>query len=325
MNLGVGYNHDVFGGRLRASADFFRIKIQDQEVTTLATTVLSNVFHQDSTATNANAGPNPETNAVNVGTLNYRADCGARLASFILWKSGSCVQGTTTGGDIDFVLSSDQNGPGLLTEGIDYSLDYSYPVFNGYLAFNLDWTVYFKYEADGYSVNGVPFDLGGDRLGFFNGLQSGSASQKQRVNAAIRWSNKEHNVGLQAHYQSGYNRDPGTFDLVGNTLTTTLSPGINAPGSVVCSGVTGQVPGVNCDVFSTLGLGKKDYIDYDVNYIYSPSWAKDLTLRFSILNIADRDPVLAQYANGGAATTGYIPQLGNPRGRRIEMAIKKKF
>jgi outer membrane receptor protein involved in Fe transport len=325
MNLGVGYNTELFGGRLRATANFFKIDVEGQEVTTSATTVLGNVFHQDSTLTNANAGPNPETDTTRVGTLNYRADCSSRLSAFILWRSGSCVQGTTTGADIDYVLSSDQNGPSLHTQGIDYSIDYSHPLLGGYLSFGLDWTVYMKYEADGYSVNGIPFDLGGDRLGFFNGLQTGSASQKQRVNSSLRWANDEHSFGVLAHYQSGYNDDPTTFDFVNNVLTTQLTPTYNAPGTTFCTGLAGQVPGVNCDAFSGLLAGGKDYVDYDVTYIWTPKIIEGWEFRASILNLTDRDPVLAQFGNGTAAISGFVPQLGNPRGRRIEFGFTKKF
>jgi outer membrane receptor protein involved in Fe transport len=108
--------------------------------------------------------------------------------------------------------------------------------------------------------------------------------------------------------------------------TTTLTPIINGAGTCVYDGdSTHSTYCPTGDVYSTYGLSNKDYIDYDFTYIYKPTFMKGLQLRASVLNLLDRDPVGAQYGNGGTATTSYIPQLGNPRGRRIELAVTKKF
>jgi hypothetical protein len=209
MNFGVGYRGEVGDLRIRASVDFFSIEVTDSVVTTLATTVIDNVFHTSTTATNPEAGPNPETNPLNVGTTNYRADCSARLVSFIAFNGG-CVQGTTNATNIAFIRAAELNGPGFTTEGLDYTLDLSHPLLDGDLGFSTTITQNTKYQAEPFYVNGVLFDLGGDRLGYRNADVTGSASQRLRGNASLRWSNDQHVIALRANYVDGYKPNPNT-------------------------------------------------------------------------------------------------------------------
>ncbi|HEX5007497.1 MAG TPA: TonB-dependent receptor, partial [Hyphomonadaceae bacterium] len=279
FNIGIGYQGELFGGRLRASADYFNIEITDEVVTTLATTVLDNVF--------VDGAPGD-------GTTAHIADCSARLISFMEFVGGSCVQGATTAADIVAVNSTELNGPGFLTQGIDYSIDYTHPLFGGDITFSTNITQNLTYEADPYEVNGVVFDEGGDRLGYRNLLRSGEPSQELRGTASVRWANEQHSINLRANYADG-------FQVEG-----TRTPIINLAGTAN-------------DVFSGYGWGKKDYVDYDLTYIYTAPFWEELELRASILNITDRNPPTAQ------DTTGYDRLMGNPRGRIFEIGATKKF
>jgi iron complex outermembrane receptor protein len=289
LNVGIGYQGEIFGGQLRASADFFSIERSDEVQTTLATRVLDNVFYDD-----ADDGPNPETDAARLGSPAERADCSARLISFLEFGGNACVQGVTTAADITAVNSVELNGPGFLTEGIDYSIDYTHPLLGGDITFSTTITQNLTYEARPYEVNGIVFDEGGDRLGGRNTLVSGEPSQELRGNASIRWANEVHSIGLRANYQDGFIPDG------------TRTPIINLAGTAN-------------DVFSGYGWGPKDYVDYDLTYIYTAPFWEELELRASILNLTDRAPPAWQ------STTGYDTLVGNPRGRIFEIGATKKF
>ena len=111
------------------------------------------------------------------------------------------MQGTTTAANILFVRATELNGPGFLTKGFDYSFDFSYPVLDGTLGANVTITQNTHYEAEPFYVNGVLFDLGGDRLGYRNADVTGSASQRLRGNASLRWANDL----VQSFKLTGYN------------------------------------------------------------------------------------------------------------------------
>lgn len=281
MNIGVGYRGDVFGGRLRMSADYFRIKIQDEVVTTLASPVLDNVF---------------VTGAPGAGSQAHVADCGARLIQFVQFNSGVCQQGVTTAADVLAIVAAQLNGPNFLTEGIDYSLDYRYPLFGGDIYLSTSITQNLTYEADPFTVNGVVFDTGGDRLGYANNSRSGDASSKLRGNATVGFNKDDYRVNLRANYQDGYLIEDG------ETRTAIIN-----------------LPGTANDVFSSYGFSKKDYVDYDLNVIYDVPFVDDFEVRLSILNLTDRDPP----PNQGA--TGVRTSMGNVRGRRFEVGATKKF
>ena len=60
------------------------------------------------------------------------------------------------------------NGPGFVTNGIDYTVDFAYPLFDGTFTAQLTATQNLVYKARGYDVNGIVFDTGGNRLGRAN-------------------------------------------------------------------------------------------------------------------------------------------------------------
>ena len=76
------------------------------------------------------------------------------------------------------------------------------------------------------------------------------------------------------------------------------------------------------------GYKPNDLVTFDLNYSYTAPFWQDLTLRASILNLTDEDPMPAQNTNAGglaATRTGYYPGYGDPRGRSFEIGVTKKF
>jgi outer membrane receptor for ferrienterochelin and colicin len=151
-------------------------------------------------------------------------------------------------------------------------------------------------------VNDILFDAGGNRLGRANYTSTGNESRRWRANGQIRWANDTHNISLRANYSSGvYNEAFETGQLtpiVSNIAATTT---------------------IDETVYSTYGVFPKEYLDFDLNYIYTAPFWKDLELRATILNIFDKDPSAAQ------GRSGYYTATGNPRGRIIEIGVTKKF
>jgi hypothetical protein len=72
-------------------------------------------------------------------------------------------------------------------------------------------------------------------------------------------------------------------------------------------------------LYSGWGLNSKEYLDFDVNYVYTAPFWQDLEFRATVLNIFDKDPTQA------AGRSGYYGATGNPRGRIIEIGVTKKF
>jgi hypothetical protein len=226
------------------------------------------------------------------------ANCAAALIAFVDF-GGPCQQGVTTAQDIIAVQRFQQNGPGFITNGFDYSIDYSHPLFDGTFSANLTATNNLVYKVKGYDVNGIQFIPDSDARGGTNWLTGTGASPNQewRGNASIRWANAEHNFILRANYLGG---------MTDNRAMAFYTPVINNTGSAN-------------DVISDYGRFPEEYIEYDFNYIYSAPFWEELELRFSVLNLTDEDPMAAQGANG------YFPGVGDPRGRRFEFAMTKKF
>jgi hypothetical protein len=118
----------------------------------------------------------------------------------------------------------------------------------------------------------------------------------------------EHNIGVRANYTSGF---------VDNTPAVRTSRGPD------------NITGTADDIFATFGPDANDLWTFDATYIWTPAFWEGLTLRASILNFTDEDPMAAQNANAGGAPsatrTGYYPGYGDPRGRSLEVGASVKF
>jgi hypothetical protein len=305
FNFGVGWQSDLGEGRIRASVDFFEIVIDGQIATTSDTTILNDVFGLNTVTglpgTQNNRGVTGIPNTATNNSPGQFANCNASLISFVTFTT-PCQQGVTTGANLNEVLRYQVNGPGFITNGIDYSIDFAYPMFDGTFSAQLTATNNQVYKARGYSVNSILFDGGGNRLGTANYTRTGNESRRWRANAAVRWANDTHNVSLRANYSSGtYNEAfevGGLVPVISNIAATTT---------------------INETVNSTYGIYPKEYLDFDLNYIYTAPFIDDLELRATVLNIFDKEPSAAQ------GRSGYYTATGNPRGRIFEVGLTKKF
>jgi iron complex outermembrane receptor protein len=304
FNFGVGWESDLAEGRIRASVDFFEILIDGQLATTSDTTILNDIFGLNTVTglpgTQNNRGVSGIPNTAVNNSAGQFANCGAALISFVTFTT-PCVTGVTTASQLDEVLRYQVNGPGFITNGIDYSIDFAYPLLDGTFSAQVTATQNLVYKARGYDVNGILFDGGGNRLGTANYTRTGNESRRWRANGVVRWANDTHNVSLRANYSSGtYNE---AYEVGG--LTAVVSNIAATP--------------ANETVNSTYGIFPKEYLDFDLNYIYTAPFWEELELRATILNIFDKDPSPAQ------GRSGYYNATGNPRGRIIEVGFTKKF
>lgn len=265
-NFGALFNSSIFGeGHITASLDYFDFDIKDQIVNTSVTTVLNNVA--------------PVGN-----TFSAVVNCSAPLITFVILNA-PCGP-TTTLNNLSQVYVYQTNGPGVRTSGLELSLDYFQPAFGGDIGFGVKATQVTKYEVEGYAVNGVQFDTGGDRLGYANLERSGDFSSKLRGNAYGNYHIGRHNIRAQVNYTKGVTDDRGVP--------------VTYPRS-------------------TLGVAPHDYVDLDLHYRLELWWFDNASARLSVLNVTDKDPMPAQVRNG------YYSGVGNARGRQIELGLNLKF
>ncbi|HEV7691518.1 MAG TPA: TonB-dependent receptor plug domain-containing protein [Hyphomonadaceae bacterium] len=325
FDFGIGWESDLGEGKIRASLGFFEVLIDGAVATTSNTTVYNNVFGQNTatgmfdpdgpcpaggTVATAGCQFNPSVGsaagtvtgtAVPLDTFQY-ANCDASLVSFVTFTTAcsSIVVGgqTVRYNNSNNLFSLDrfqQNGPGFITNGLDYSIDVAYPLFDGTFTAQVTATQNLVYKAHGYSVNGIVFEAGGNRLGQANYTNTpANESRRWRANGQLRWANDTHNISVRANYSSGVYNEAAA---VGGLTAIQQNPTVN----------------------STYGVLPKSYLDFDVNYIYTAPFWQDLELRATVLNIFDKDPTGAQARNG------YYTATGNPRGRIIELGVTKKF
>jgi iron complex outermembrane receptor protein len=298
QNFGIIYAPEVFGGQLRMSADWFQYTVEGEIANTSISTALINVFGV--------ATPQQAT----------AANCSARFINLFTFSTGACSQGVTTASTITNVDQYTLNTGGFVNNGIDYNIDYTRDLGPGEIFAGLSATQVLVYKVKGYEVPGVndaqgnPLVYAGDfdGLGWANLTRAGTIMPEWRGNANLRYSLENHTFGLRANYISGFDDE-----------TAPVRTGAGADGR----------SGTADDVFATWGLNGKDLLTFDFTYVWSAPFWQDLSLRASILNLTDRNPMAAQNTNaGGAASatrTGYYPGYGDPRGRQIEIGLTKKF
>lgn len=262
----------------RFTVDYFDIDVSNQIVTTSITTIMNNV---------APTGTNAATTMVNCAS--------PFLAAGIVRLAGTCVQGSTTALQIANVDLFNLNGPGQATSGIDYGVSYRTLVGEGTVSANLNLTQILAYDVEGYSVAGVPFETGGDYLGFSNSSRAGDFATEWRGNLNAGYSLGEHSIRGQINYIQGVTDEQGPQTIQ------------NAPGITTTPAV------------SYYGVNPQDYVDLDVHYRYAPGWMQDMELRLSVLNLTDEDPPARR------ARDGYYTRMANARGRQIELEVTKKF
>ncbi len=269
-NIGVLFENDAPGenGYFSASLDYFDFDITEQIVTTSVNTILT---------------------AVGTGTvqgLNRLVNCSAPHAVFLEFNTGGCIQDTSTIGSISRVLTYQVNGPSIATAGFDLSMNYSADIGPGEFRAGLNATKVTKYEVGGYTVQGVQFDLGGDRLGFSNASRTGDFSSELRGSLFTSYGFGPHSFRAQANYTQGVTDERG---------------------------VPAAAPS------SEFGIFPEDYWDLDLHYRLDVPWVEDMEFRASLLNVTDEDPMRYQTRNS------YYTGVGNPRGRHLELSVTKRF
>lgn len=268
-NFGVLFNLDGFssGSYVTASLDYFDFDIKDQIVLSSVTTVLQNI-------------------APTGNSLAAPLDCSVPHMAFVVMSS-PCVQGVSTLNSVNQVLVYQTNGPGIRTSGFEFALDYLQPLFGGDLSMGVKATRVTRYEVEGYAVNGVEFDRGGDRLGYANIDRSGDFSSELRGNLHVGYRIGAQSFRLQGNYTKGV-RDDRYWPL---------------------SDATRQL----------YGVVPNDYTDVDFHYRLDLPWIDGASMRLSVLNLTDEDPMAAQTRNG------YWTGVGNARGRQIEIGATMRF
>jgi outer membrane receptor protein involved in Fe transport len=232
-------------------------------------------------------------------------NCASTLTAFITWNtpSGMCELGVGPEA-VAGVQQVTLNAAGFVANGYDYLIDYSQSALSGTLSLQLRATqnAIYKNKLAVYDDGANPpivIEEAQSLLGQVNsGLALGAAPTPDwRANATVRWRNDSHNINLRANYVSGVFDERADSEL----------------------GAAEDHPGTAMDVRSNYGRTPKDYIDYDLTYFYTPSFIAGFELRASVLNLTNEDPMPFQ------SDLGYLGIAGNPRGRRVEIGITKRF
>lgn len=309
-NIGVIFAPEVFGGQLRASADFWEFTVLGEiGNTSLTASLFPNVF--------GTAAPAPTS----------LANCSAAFISFFRFEGGSCVQGTSNAASINNVDLYQLNTGGYITNGVDYSIDYTHEVGPGDLTLAAAFTNVLVYKVKGYDLtppggSSVRILNSFDGLGSTNFSRTGTVQPEWRGNASIRYAMEDHVFNLRMNYIQGV-QDDSALVKVGAGPDNIVQAG--------CTNLTNCATLNSDDQFATYGWYPSDYTDFDFTYIWTPSFVEDFQLRFSVLNVTDEDPMPAQNANSGGIgagssnRSGYLNGFGNPRGRQFSIGLTKSF
>jgi iron complex outermembrane recepter protein len=313
-NIGVIFAPEVFGGQLRASADFWEFTVLGEiGNTSLTASLFPNVFGSGS--------PGPTA----------LANCSASFISFFRFEGGTCVQGTSNAAAINNVDLYQLNTGGYITNGIDYSVDYTHELGPGDITVAASFTNVLVYKVKGYDLTppggtSVRILNSFDGLGSTNYSRTGTVQPEWRGNASVRYSFDDHVFNLRMNYIQGVNDDSSL------TKVGAGPDGVVQNCAWFAAGATPSCASIGSDdLFPTYGYYANDYTDLDFTYIWTPSFVDDLQVRVSILNLTNEDPMAGQNGNAGGIgagapnRTGYLAGFGNPRGRQIGIGLTKKF
>ena len=205
-NVGVIWQSEGFAPDhdFRFIVDYFSIETE-KEFRTLATTnqILNSVY---STTDAFNACNHPLASRVRY--LDTPATPGGAcnpLSPPTLGTTGTLV---TSLGGVSTVFG---NGPGVLTDGLDYQIDYSMPIFDGDFSIGATATQILSLEDTAAFIDGFQLNNGEQRLGELNVAGAARASAEWAVNAFSSYRYGDHLLRLQANWRSKVVDDrPGT-------------------------------------------------------------------------------------------------------------------
>ncbi|MGD2132142.1 MAG: TonB-dependent receptor [Maricaulaceae bacterium] len=194
-NFGAIFNFDSglpMDGALRVSVDYWTFEIIDEI---------------------KEINPNAIVDSVFVAALgqNQLIDCSAPLIDRITFIGGvgaaGCTQGTTIGDDITSILSVRGNGPGAITTGLDYDVNYTFGGLGGDIMLGLSATQITEYEVQAFELNGVQLSPTVDALGFANYSRDGDLVSELRGNATVNYAVGDHNLRYVLRYIQGVEDD----------------------------------------------------------------------------------------------------------------------
>ncbi|RYZ13712.1 MAG: TonB-dependent receptor [Alphaproteobacteria bacterium] len=157
--------------------------------------------------------------------------CDHPLASRIAYQAtatspGGICSATTVPTDLGRVTTEYGNGPGIITNGFDYQIDYSMPVGPGDFMIGASATQLKAIEDTAVNIDGFQIFASRNRLGNLNQSGSAQAAPEWKVNAFATYSFDQHTFRFGADWASavyddrvgiqyGENgEDPIYFDLV---------------------------------------------------------------------------------------------------------------
>lgn len=204
----------------RFIVDYFDIETED-EFGTLATTnqILNTVYSSADSFTNCD---HPLANRI-------------RYQATATTPGGQCSTAITTGNpaqatDLANVLAGVQtvfgNGPGVITNGIDYQIDYSLPIGLADFTIGATATQILELQDTEARLDGFVVTAGEERLGELNLQGAARASAEWSVNAFSSYRLDRHVVRAQANWRSAVvddrpgvqygedGEDPVYFDLI---------------------------------------------------------------------------------------------------------------
>lgn len=271
-------------GGLRAIVDYYGVRLRDQITSLPAQLIATSV-----------AGPGSGTQLVN---------CAAPLRTLITFSNNdSCVQGVTTGNDIQRIRANTTNGPAVRTSGIDATIDFAVPgtVLGGRLEAGAAATYILDYRQAAFVVAGLTVSPAYRAVGFANFDRLPGSLPRYRGNAYVNYSNGAHNLRLTVNHIAGYrdNRTP-IFVQDGPSATPCTAASANPP----CVPITF---GARIGSFTTL----------DLSYQLRLPWGA--TISASVYNLLDRDPPAAR------TEQSFDSLVANALGRNFKMTIAKRF
>ncbi len=179
---GFGADHDF-----NVIIDYFNIETEN-EFRQLATTnqILAAVYSTTDTFTNCN---HPLA-----GRVRYQATATS--------PGGNCASTTNLVTDLAGVQTEFGNGPGVLTSGIDYQINYSMPIGPGEFSIGATGTQVLELEDTPALLDGFVVTAGDDRLGDLNFNAAPVSAPEWRVNGFSSYRMDKHVLRLQASWTS---------------------------------------------------------------------------------------------------------------------------
>ncbi len=311
--------NDLFfeDSRLRANIDYFNYFI-DGEISTLGgSTIVTRAFPAVGTGTGA---------IVDTGQPRVTGGCSSPLFMFITLASpcvdpvivNRIVQNPATATDITDILAVNSlvlNGPGIKQAGVDFTVDYTLPAFGGQLGVGVRGTRILEYKSKAAFYNGIQIPLslaagfGGteDYLGNANIAQffgTGKQGARWRASAYANYATDDMNFRWTTRLVSAVDDERGCYTYAGNGSLT--------GGGTTCFGVDGE-----------------DHYVSDFSWTWDTPFVEDFQLRFSVLNVFDKNP--APLSGGEGTGAVYFPSLpynayvSSPLGRQFEIGFSKTF